>query len=553
MTEALMRFLRNLLLLVRYTLDGQYGPFLASLLAIAMAIGAMVAAQKTINDEQQSSQAAFIGILTQKTVPSREIQHPAIAVAAIQLLNTRLRDKDEGSARSAFAKKLALTASKYQPQTAIQPEEITVKKCDNRTAYTTEIKKSDGSKPNPGRFVFLPQQLTTSDNGVVGARATKEAGKAAAHVKQLERIVEDHSAGKFVIVHAYYITSGGAIATVPLDKKKACEQYLDDSYSLSERPYMVALRKKDLAESFFQTGPYLDVNGKGIVDTVCKPYKKNGILDGATCVDFAYISRASLDNMFKDGVKWHKGLLRAKVVTHATSNKENRSTGFCDENKCSVPIYDKMWLEISYRPPSNAWTILAAILVLVAGIVVTYFARQTGMWRRTEAQFAILRDLPEGLLYVATDIDDDTSMILAASDRAEELLDRELPAFGSGLAANRSQLQQDFWNIFCEYGFTEGEVPGEWCWSENIMKEVIDMRRRGSSSTYRVRLRRRRRTGETPWLEVRGTPEIRHTGEDSRAANRSFSVIVEVNKADWEELDKRAQHNLDESDCQRFL
>jgi hypothetical protein len=253
------------------------------------------------------------------------------------------------------------------------------------------------------------------------------------------------------------------------------------------------------------------------------------------------------------GTTWSSGLLQGTVSEKPDDESQSsetgeRSSGSCSTNKvCSVAIFGNKWLDITYRGPQRWLLMVAIVLTLGTVVVVAAFVRRTDVWRRTEAELTILRDLPVGLLHVERDVLG-TSIILAASDHAEELLDSRLPAFGASPAKSNGSFSVEFWNILEEYGFMETPATGatsaidaattrRYC--PNLKKDVVAQREKGISSTYWVRHRQKQSGHNGAWLRVVGTPELRATVRTSRAV--SFSLVDEVPLTESRELDDQAE------------
>ena len=373
---------------------------------------------------------------------------------------------------------------------------------------------------------------------------------------------------KFTIVQSYYVSSSGVIINLEVSNRTPCQLYApDENYSLSERPYMIQMRNED--ESVFEK-PYLSASGHGILSTTCVPDYDDSVnscsknrsvqkdisgikpnanasipgaisdcgsaFRGAICIDYrptrltdpGLTSQESTDSQLTASI-YQSALFTAKIrddsgLDNGHSHLGN-STGKVDcdkggdsENRvCRIPLVvdRKMhrWLDLSIRFPNNRplyFFLLLAPLTL-CGIAVVL--ARTWRWRRLEAQLSMLRDLPIGVVYDERTCD---GRILAANDRAEELVGTELPSF-RGLGETRER-SPEFWSVFekkgivnpnndPEYIDTEKREPFE---VDNLSEMLVEQRTSGKSSTYYVQVSGKKLQPEAEsWLRVVGTPVFR--------------------------------------------
>jgi hypothetical protein len=164
--------------------------------------------------------------------------------------------------------------------------------------------------------------------------------------------------------------------------------------------------------------------------------------------------------------------------------------------------------------------------------VLVYSTKITAAWRAAEARLGLLRDLPAAIMQVGSG---PHAKILGASDRAEELVDHELPSFMVPGPDFDSAIETQFWMLFEKSGFELERTPDgkeKLVHIPEIASAIISKREKGLSSTYWVRLRSGKFDEDSRWLEVQGTPEL---GARSKNAT-SFSLITRPNQVRLEQL-----------------
>jgi hypothetical protein len=549
-----------------------YGPFLVALVCVALATGAGIAAVMTELNESRSADTALNKLLDTKILPSRRVDRLAVAGAALNLIEERLRHRDpdllggklerfeeqiEGKLHESMGQiegKLHESMGQIEgklrestPTTRDPPEDIKLTLCSANHKSLTVV-------GDP--FVFVPVQLAFPQTVLPSVADTwfpaveplnwlaeEEAKRAHAWTPKLKSLAEGIKNPDYTLVQAYYITRAGVTTNWSPSNVSTCELYADDDgFSLAERPYMIMFRDRlqtGEANYTYKMKLYVDAGGMGIVGTTCvaEANTLTGQLLGAACADYRPTKVMELL-----GDPWTSGLLQATITdkkqTPASLNV--RTSILCDDeavqHACRIPLapLEGKWLEMTYQPPN--WRPLmafGAFSLLAAGAVV-YFVRITSTWRTAEARVGLLRDLPAGILRVEVKLD---GLILAASDRAEELLKTPLPSFvvegdpsiasaEHGTAAQRAARRVLFWNLFEDAGFSIDE-HGKAEWRENLAASMLALRLQGLSSTYWVCLKGKDPSAHDSWLEVVGTPEFLATQQSPK----SFTLIVKPDQA----------------------
>jgi hypothetical protein len=520
-----------------------YGPFLVALVSSATALAAGLAAMQTETTEHTAADKALSELLNQDFVPPREKSF-VVTAAALNLLEAHLKSKDGSfdSHRESFAKIVAawLRVRRERVRAQLTPGRSPVQNLElipcpvNRASLTVA----------GDRNVFVPAQLacanvfsggsTECTQGIKDGVVVGQAARAHTWTAELAPICErkEPSNDYYEVVQAYYITSNGAFTYCSASEETACEKYFDDdSYSLAERPYMIALRRQRVTEAVKNVDLYVDAGGMGILGTTCLGETTDaGVFLGAACVDYRPRAVGSLRS--KDWLQSPNdrgGLLAGQVIVRAQGKKtlEDRTRIDCESEKgaCLVPLStsEGKWLRISRRPPNRVPLVVFLSLAALALIVTTASIRSTAAWRAAEARLGMLRDLPAGIIHVERQPE---GRIVAASDHAEELLQRCLPSFVADSAHVDEFDDFRFWSAFDRDGFILDE-EGAWTRCPDLMKNIAEQRAAGLASKYWVCLAHRTRTGAENWLEVVGTPELFAT----KSQPMSFSLVGKPNQS----------------------
>lgn len=344
------------------------------------------------------------------------------------------------------------------------------------------------------------------------------------------------------------------------------------------------------------TSPYLDLAGKGIVETQCDQIRnepEQSRFIGVVCTDIA-LSSKEIDQV---GDNLAKSLLFSVKELSVSANKEIRDINFISgsslradalsetsdieirsafeakfaenfedaittvwqlpgitEPTFAVPIKKdlddnvRFWL-IRMRAPIPSWTELA---ILATGIVLLMLSRLTLSYgRRTDKVSQAeklwrtqLRSLPTGVIEADSD-----GRVLWGNERAEEILQftlRSRSRLGApidrSVIATRSASGESLNPLLCDlFVRSENNALGPSRYCPISAEEIMEQRQGGTLSRYFAR-RALCPVGTSNalylWVEVRATPLISGAPTKIGHASYSFASFAPVDKNIADDLDK---------------
>lgn len=374
----------------------------------------------------------------------------------------------------------------------------------------------------------------------------------------------------------FFFSVDGAVRTLePMHSNLVAHRnFLSPSFVqeglLQTRPQRCASRA--YPDVRYHSQPYLDINGDGLLATLCyrvqSPGPPAGVTVGVLCIDIS-LPRRRVEASLEKSNLYHPVWVELRTRTPQQpgpgphpAHAELESLRVCGQGgyeKCPFGAWDagaalkaeaaarQWWQQVSERgsyygaadlavtgdgsiaaslhrdaltsssdryelaillPASSSgwWGYLVLALLCVMGISSLFVRAAVQHDRQQEA--SLLRGLPFGVVRV-----DEGSHIVAANDRAEELLNRPLPKFGLADPTSRRSAEQAYLvtDILCSdkvyfrrgHGFTEGQVEELWERSE-----------RGLTDEYWVKLDTNSGRGEKgEWFRVIGSPILRTPGE----------------------------------------
>lgn len=332
-------------------------------------------------------------------------------------------------------------------------------------------------------------------------------------------------------------------------------------YLLRDRSYVAHFRDRERGarRTEYTSHPYLDLSGAGIVRTSCSPASVNGQLLGVLCVDYTLPivpnapSRGALADfglvavrrvgdsanftmqpLGEDSpIQWTDIEHLRSEIEHQFHSTDARSAegeelrgSFTeiisdpDHELYAIPLRrdGRTWyyLVLETKELGVSWQLYlfiasSLLLVVVAGATIGFRLRRT----QAELEASMLRNLQVGVIQVERG-----EVVVAANDRAEELLKRRLPSFGEWGAPT-----VPYASLFEQVGIMEVGRSDDTRYEPISQKQVARQRTRGEPSRYYLRrvpqdasVREKDR-----WLEVHGSPFLETLGSSSQRG--TFAVL----------------------------
>lgn len=375
----------------------------------------------------------------------------------------------------------------------------------------------------------------------------------------------------------YFISVDGAVRTLEPIHSNLVAHRVFHGASIIQEGFLQTQPQECTSRAYqevrYHSRPYLDLNGDGLIVTLCyrvqPPGEPSGNTVGVFCADIS-LPRSRIEKSLQDselfdtvlvelrthtpppGMERHavraelealrvcgqegfddcpkflrarndetfgKAVATAQQWWHRVSQRGSyygaADLVVSDDGTIAAAIFrealtrseDRYELAILIPTTGSGWWGYLALAVLCVMLISTMFVR-AAIQQDRQKEAGLLRGLPFGVVRI-----DEGSHIVAANDRAEELLNRPLPKFGlsdptSPRNAETAYLVTD---ILCSDrvyfrrggGITEGKIEDLW-----------ERRKRGLTEEYWVKLDTNTGAEERgAWFRVIGSPILRTPGK----------------------------------------
>jgi hypothetical protein len=536
------------------------GPFVAVMFLLAIATVAVHMARRPAVDRTKELHA----LLTAQEEPYRPEQHPTIAAAVFGTTSYSVCKEpvfkliqEVHAVFQAHYGGNDVNPADYPALHDAAPTDTWARRVAAKYDMIPEGKSRDGQIEYADTSTTSSLRIPTGLSWFIGTKTPERSldlvAERSAQLESFIELVTPSAHSSFVAL--YFISMEGVLRRIPhIDIPLPPERVFNGT------GYMYGALKgtrpacKETNSYGYETLPYLDLTGGGVVVTLCYPVQEGATIEGVFCADVAVPEdkvqaqlaarkplfdlalamvdvngKGVVDRKLICGLDEIRCLPALEVERYSRREIESAIDEWSESIEHAVPAgaaevktlkngiyaaviaerrrpnktnqYDIVFLRPGSPPQRAFWPVAIAILsVLAGGFVAAYYRARRD--RRQEAAFA--RGLQVGVIRVSSSKEEKyKDAIIGANDRAEEVLNRMLPRFGLAGARSSGPLVK-FSELLDNANRLLVRKDGQW--SNLEYDDLAPLRERGVWSEYYAKLKDQRLPEQERWIRVLGSP-----------------------------------------------